>query len=188
MLLAYVLLGTSASHADRGVGINISRIEVTERLAQGGDYSLSTFAVINTGDEPAEYEVTIRHLASQVQHRPESDWFDFEPRHFELQPGDLQNVSVRLEIPSGADTGDYYAQVHAEIVTAGTGNSVAVAAAAPLSFTVKPAGWFAAQRLRISRFLRDLEPWTYVVEGALLVTVAGYLIVRYSPYRLVRKR
>ncbi|HEU0072576.1 MAG TPA: hypothetical protein VFS30_01055 [Dehalococcoidia bacterium] len=44
-------------------------------------------------------------------------------------------------------------------------------------------GWFATQRLRISRFLRDLEPWSYVVEGLLVAGLVVFFAVRYSPVR-----
>ena len=181
--LAVALLGASSTHADRGVGISVSRIHVAEDLSRGGGYNLPTFAVINTGDESAEYEVTITHLANQTQHRPDSGWFEFHPRRFPLEPGELRNVSIRLVVPSGADTGDYYAQVQAQVLTDGAGSQVGVAAAARLTFTVEPSSWFAAQRLRISRFLRDIEPWSYVVEGVLIAGLAVFLVTRYTPYR-----
>jgi len=181
------LFGASTAHADRGVGINVSGIAVTDTLAQGGGYNLPGFAVINTGDEPAEYEVTVSSVANQPQRRPDASWFEFQPRRFTLEPGKVQNVQTRLVLPSGADTGDYFGQIQAQVVTEGTGNTVGIAAAARLSFTVEPSSWFAAQRLRFARFLRDMEPWTYVVEGALIAGLAGYLIVRYSPVKVVRR-
>jgi hypothetical protein len=182
-LLALAFLGTQGAAADRGVGINLSRIEVANDLVQGGGYSLPDFAVINTGDEPAEYEVTIGFVSGQTQRRPDAGWFEFQPRRFSLEPGEQQDVTLRLVLPSGADTGDYFAQVQAQIVTEGTGNSVGVAAAAPLLFTVESSSWWAALRLEVSRFLRDMEPWSYLVEGLLIVTVVSYLVIRYSPYR-----
>jgi hypothetical protein len=184
----FALLGTSSSRADRGVGINVSRIAVAESLKQGGSYSLPTFAVVNTGDETAMYEVSVDHIANQVEHSPDPRWFEFRPSRFELAPGESQDVAAHLTLPAGAQTGDYYGQVQAQLVADDVGTSIGLAAATRLTFSVESSGWFAAQRLRISRFLRDLEPWTYVVEGVLLVGVAGYLIVRYSPYKLVRKR
>ena len=183
LLIAILLFDVPASHADRGVGINVARIEVTERLAQGGDYDLSNLAVSNTGDESADYEMTIHAVSGQTQHKPDPAWFDFTPQRFSLEPGETQNVSMRLEVPTGADTGDYFAQVHAEIVTEGTGNSVGIAAAAQLSFTVKSSSWFAAQRLRINRYLRDAEPWSYVGAVLFAAGVFTYGIGRYSPVR-----
>lgn len=188
LLLAFALLGASTAQADRGVGINVSGIAVTDTLIQGGGYNLPSFAVINTGDEPAEYEVTVSHVANQPQLRPDESWFEFQPRRFFLEPGQVQNVNTRLVLPSGTDTGEYFGQLQAQVVMEGTGNTVGLAAAARLSFTVESSSWFAAQRLRISRFLRDMEPWTYVVEGLLIAGLAGYLIIRYSPVKLARRR
>ncbi len=182
LLLAFVLLGAPSSHADRGVGINVSRIEVTRSLTQGGGYDLQQFAVINTGDEPAEYEVNIGYLANQAERRPDPTWFEFHPPRFSLQPGEMQNVSMSLSLPSGAETGDYYAQVQAQLVT-DAGAPIGVAAAARLSFSVESSSWFAAQRLRINRFLRDLEPWSYFVEGLFVLGLVAYFARRYSPVR-----
>jgi hypothetical protein len=181
-------LSASVAQADVGVGVDLTQVEVTEVLEPGAGYQLPGVGVINTGDEAADYEVLVSYVEGQAEERPSAAWFDFSPRRFHLEPGDAQQVDVALDLPAGATPGHYAALLEAHPVVDAEGVSVGVAAATRLSFTVEPTGWFAAQRLRISRFLRDLEPWTYVVEGTLLVAVAGYLIVRYSPYKLVRKR
>ena len=184
LLLLFALLSVRISHADRGVGINVSRISIADSLAQGGGYNLPAFAVINTGDEATEYELLMITVANQIQLRPDLDWLEFQPRRFWLSPGELQHVSTKLVVPSGADTGDYYAQILAQPVREGSGATIGIAAATQLTFTVEPSSWLAAQRLRISRFLRDIEPWSYVVEGLFLAGGLIYLAARYSPVRL----
>ena len=184
LVLLSLLLAASSASADRGVGISVGNISVTEALAQGGTYRLPDFAVINTGDESGMYQVSISPLGRQSQRRPDPDWFEFQPPRFYLEPGQTQDVSVRLLLPSGVDTGSYYTQIQAEPLTEGAGETIGVAAATRLTFTVEPSSWLSAQRLRISRFLRDIEPWSYVVEGLILAGAIAYLARRYSPVRL----
>jgi hypothetical protein len=173
------LLAPAAVHADPGVGVNLGRIQIDDRLAPGGGYSLPTLGVTNTGDEPGDYEVVISYVHDQKELRPPAGWVDFQPREFFLEPGQTQNVRIRLTLPTGADPGDYFAFLEAHPVAKGNGVSVGVAAATRLSFTVKPANWFEAQRVLLNRFIDDNEPWSFVVPGAILVLLLLLLVRKF---------
>jgi len=185
-LLAIVAagLGTRDAFAGPGVGVNVANIEVSDLLKPGGGYTLPPVGVINTGDQPGDYEVYVTYLHDQPERRPSQPWFEFQPRRFFLEPNQTQRVGIRVELPSGATPGDYFAFIEARPVVDTEGVSIGVAAATKLSFTVQPSSWLAAQRLHVSRLLRDLEPWSYLIEGLILAGALVYAARRYSPVRV----
>jgi hypothetical protein len=168
---ALAFLGMPAV-ADRGVGVSLGSISVDDRLARGGSYHLATLGVINTGDEPGEYEVRVTHLDSQPQLRPGAGWFDLQPRRFFLAAGEAQSVEVHLNLPMGADPGDYFAYLEAHPLTNDQGVSIGVAAATKLTFSVKPSSWLDALVVRTNRLLDDVYPWAYLLGAAVLVALA----------------
>ena len=183
--LAIALVGHSPGvEADRGVGVNLGRIDVQDRLKPGGSYLLPGLGVINTGDEAGNYRLEVTYVEGQNQRRPPPSWLEFTPERFFLAPGQSRTIDIRIELPSGATPGDYFAFIEARPAAEAEGVTVGVAAATRLTFTVEPSSWLAAQRLRVSRFLRDIEPWSYVVEGLILAGALAYLGRRYSPVRL----
>ena len=178
------VISATAASAGVGVGVNVARIAVADLLKPGGGYTLPSVGVINTGDQSGDYEVYVTYLHDQPQRRPPGDWFDLQPQRFFLEPNQTQRVAIRLDLPSGAEPGDYFAFLEARPVTETSGVSIGVAAATKLSFTVQPSSWLAAQRLHVSRFLRDLEPWSYLIEGLILAGALAYAVRRYSPVRV----
>jgi hypothetical protein len=182
--VAFAFAFVAVAHAGSGVGVNVAKIEVSDLLRPGGGYTLPPVGVINTGDQPGDYEVYVTYLHDQPERRPSQTWFEFQPQRFFLEPNQTERVAISLELPSGVTPGDYFAFIEARPVAEADGVSIGVAAATQLTFTVEPSSWLAAQRLRISRFLRDIEPWSYVVEGLILAGALAYLGRRYSPVRL----
>jgi hypothetical protein len=182
LMLAFAI-PASVGEADRGVGVNLGRIDVEEELRPGGSYALPSLGVLNTGDEPSDYELAVVYVEGQTQNRPPEGWLDLQPQHFFLEPGEARSVDIRVELPSGADPGDYFAFIEARPVSESGKVRIGVAAATGLSFTVKPTSWFAAQRLRINRYLRDAEPWSYVAAVLLASGVVIYVAGRYLPVR-----
>jgi hypothetical protein len=181
-----LLLLPAVAGADRGVGVTAGRIEVADRLKPGGAYRLPPVGVLNTGDEPGQYEVEAgQPSAGGLKHAPAS-WFEFEPRRFFLEPGGGQEVSVRLVLPASAEPGDYAAYIEARPVIDGSGATIGVSAATSLTFSVKPSSWLAAQRLRVNRWMDQLWPWSLVAPSLVL---AG-LGVRWlqENYQIVRRR
>lgn len=180
--VAALLAGTT--NADVGVGVNLGSIDIDDRLSPGGRYRLPTLGVINTGDEPGDYEVVISYLADQDEERPPEDWFEFQPQRFFLEAGESQQVNIRITLPSGADPGDYFALIEAHPFSTQEGVTIGVAAATKLSFTVKPSNLFSAWLLQVRNFFDDGAPWSYVIPSSLLALLLLYLLQRYFRLRL----
>ena len=159
-----------------GVGVNLGKIEIDEPLKPGGIYNLPNIGVINTGDEPGEYELDITYHQDQPQMRPLKEWFSFSPSSFHLEPGQSQSVAIKLSLPVRVKPGDYFAYLEAHpIIKAGPGTTIGVAAATKTYFTIAPANIWQAIYYKISSFLAIYAPWTYVilamVMGAVIITI-----------------
>jgi len=183
LLVALLATGSSA-RADVGVGVNLGRIEIDDDLSPGGRYRLPTLGVINTGDEPGDYEVVISYLADQEERRPPEDWFEFDPQRFFLEAGETQAVNIRISLPTGARPDDYFALIEAHPVSTEEGVTIGVAAATKLTFTVKPSSQFSAWLLQIRYFFDDSSPWSYVIPSSLAALLLLYLLRRFFRLRL----
>lgn len=188
VLIVALMATASIARADVGVGVNLGRIEIDDELSPGGRYRLPTLGVINTGDEPGDYEVVISYLADQEEKRPPEDWFEFQLQRFFLEPGESQAVAIRITLPTGADPGDYFALIEAHPVSKREGVTVGVAAATKLFFTVKPSNVFSAWLLRISNFFEDGAPWSYLIPSVIVALILLYLVRRYIRVRLSIER
>jgi hypothetical protein len=175
--------GFGAAEAGPGASVNLAEVRVDERLLPGGKYDLPTLSVTNTGDQAGTYVVDVTYVYEQPERRPPPDWFSFEPREFPLAPGQSQRVEMRLNPASGADPGRYSAYIRAAAAPSEASVSVSVAAATKLSFEVKPANWFEAQRLRVSRFIDGNELLAYGA-AAVLLAWGGLLVWRRLPVRV----
>ena len=184
---AFALMG-SVAEADPGVGVNLGRIEINDRLAPGGSYNLPVLGVLNTGSDPGDYEVVITYLGDQSQKRPPAGWFSFQPQRFYLEAKQAESVNIRLTLPTGADPGDYFAFIEAHPLNESQGVRISIAAATKLSFTVKPSNWFEAQRVQINRYIDDNEPWSYVIPGAALTALLLLTLRRFFRVRLRLER
>ncbi len=183
-LAAVLLAPASGVGADVGVGVNLGKIDIDDKLAPGGRYNLPALGVINTGDEPGDYEVVISYVADREEARPPADWFEFEPQRFFLEAGESQLVQIRIVLPSGADPDDYFALIEAHPVADEEGGvSIGVAAATKLTFTVKPSNLLAAWILQVENFIEDGEPWTYVIPISLVLLLVLYLVRRNFRFR-----
>jgi hypothetical protein len=164
------------SLASVGVGVNLGKINIEEKLKPGGIYKFPVIGVINTGDEPGDYELAVTYHQDQPELRPEQEWFSFSPASFSLEAGEARNVQVQLSLPVKAKPGDYFAYLEAHpVVKAGPGTTIGVAAATKTYFTVIPANLRQATAHRISSFFTLYAPWTYialaVVVGAILLAI-----------------
>ena len=178
LVLLALALSATIVHADRGVGVTLGAIDVDERLVRGGAYSLPLLGVINTGSEPGQYELAVTYLEDQKQLRPPEAWFDFQPQRFYLEADEVRNVSVRLQLPSSAGPGDYFAYLEAHRVDNEQGVAVGAAAATKLSFSIKPTGWFETLRVRFNRLLDENEPWSYLLPLLALSGLAFWALSR----------
>ena len=174
-VIALFVFPFSAS-AGVGVGVNLGKIQIDEPLKPGGIYNFPSIGVINTGDEAGDYELAVTYHQDQPEQRPAEEWFTFTPSSFRLEPGESQSVTIQLALPLKMTPGDYFSYLEAHpVVIAGPGTTIGVAAATKTYFTVAPANIFQAITHRISSFVVNNAPWTYVVlaivAGAILITL-----------------
>ena len=184
--LAFCLSAGSAS-ADRGVALDLGRLDVEQTLTPGGGYSLPPIGVRNPGDEVTSYKIVVSHVQGQNGKPVPAGWFRFEPSDVTLKPGKTKKVQARLSLPSGADPGDYEALVAAQIATRGKGAQVGAAAAAKVTFSVESSTWLGAQWYRFTTFFSGHEPWTWLIPALLAMTLlAAQLRTRFA-FRVERR-
>lgn len=164
-----------------GVGIGTGKIQVDDKLKPGSIYNLPALTVINTGDEPADYEVGVSYHENQPEHLAIASWFHFSPKRFSLEPGKAQVVQVELNLPIKTEPGEYFAYIEGypvkKILNGET--SVGIAAAAKLYFTVVPGSISEALYHRIKSFWYVHTPWPqYAIIGLCVVL----LIAMYAKY------
>jgi hypothetical protein len=167
--------------ADRGVALDIGRIDVDEKLSRGGSYNLPSIGVRNPGTETTRYQMGVTYIDDQDGRRAPEGWFAFEPAEVTLAPGESAPVSVKLDIPAGARPDDYEALIQAAIAPEGEGTTVGAAAAARLRFTVKPSNILQAWQLRAETWAGDNQPWTTLLPlTAVVVVLAWWLRRRFT--------
>ena len=175
-----LLMGAPAA-ADRGVSIDVGRVAVTQKLLPGAGYRLPAFGVRNPGDEPATYRMVSSSVTGQDGNEVPPEWFRFRPSTFTLEPGATRAVTARIDLPAGADPGDYEALVGAQLVSEGDGTTVGAEAAARVSFSVEPSSLLAAYWLEMKTFLSAHAPWSWLVPLVLVMAgVAAVMRRRFS--------
>lgn len=191
IVLITILLSSIAlpALAGVGVGINLGKIEIDEPLKPGGIYNFPSIGVINTGDTAGEYELAITYHQDQLQMRPAQDWFSFSPSSFHLEPGQSQNVAVKLSLPIKTKPGDYFAYVEAHpVIKAGPGTTIGVAAATKTYFKVMPANIWQAMYYKAASFFTIYAPWTYVVLAIVIAAIIIALFRKFFAFQIGIKR
>ena len=189
LLLTITLIFPLMVFASVGVGVNIGKIQIDEPLKPGGIYSFPSIGVINTGDEPGDYELAVTYHQDQPELRPAQEWFSFSPSQFHLEPGASQSVAVKLSLPMKVKPGDYFAYLEAHpIIKAGPGTTIGVAAATKTYFTVVPANIWQAIYYKIQSFLVIYAPWTYVVLAIVLTAVIITIIRKFFAFQIAIMR
>ena len=173
-----LLFAAAPAFATTGVSVDLGRIDITQELVPGGAYNLPTIGVRNPGTERTSYVMVANPVLDPQRVAPPAPWFTFEPKSVTLDPGETQRVSVRLVLPTDAPPGDYIALIGAQIASEGVGAKVGAAAAARTTFTIKPASAIAALGVWLGRVLTDLLPWSAVVPGLVVGTLALSLLRR----------
>jgi hypothetical protein len=188
-LLAAVLslAMTHTAAASKGVAIDLGRIEIEQKVSPGGSYRLPTMGVRNPGTETTSYELKASPVEVEGREAPPAGWFHFSPAKLMLKPNQTRPVKVRLELPTGADPGDYVALVGPQIVTKGSGAQVGAAAASRVTFSVEPATTLEAYWLKVKTFFSDHGPWSYVAPLVLLLALLAYRIRSRFAFRIERR-
>lgn len=164
-----------------GVGVGTGKIVVEDQLKPGIIYQLPLLTVLNTGDEPTTYGLSIEYHEDQPERRPSQEWFVFSPSGFSLDPGGVQQVEVTLNLPVRAAPGDYFAYLEAhprKSSDSGTTN-INIAAAAKLSFTVVPANVLSAMYYRGVSFWQVYAPWPRRAAIGILAVITVFIVRRY---------
>ena len=182
-----VLLVPGAAAADRGVALDLGRLEIAQTLTPGGGYRLPPIGVRNPGDEVTSYRIIVSHVAGQKSKPIPEDWLRFQPSELTLKPGRTEKVQARLSLPTGADPGAYEGLLAAEIITEEKGAQVGAAAAAKVTFNVESATLLGAWSYRIRTFLSENTPWTWLVPSLLLAAALGRQFRRRFSLRLEKR-
>jgi P pilus assembly chaperone PapD len=183
-LLLWLFSQTTA--AGPGVGVTLGSIQIDDLLDRGAGYDLPQVGVINTGDTPSDYEVVIGYVDGRAELKPPDDWFSFQPQRFQLTPGQVQNVRISLDLPTGAEPGDYFALIEAHPIPEAEGVRIQAAAASTLTFTIEPSSGLEALLRRINRYLDDAQPWSVFVPLAAIAGLGVFTALR--SFRLTIQR
>lgn len=189
-LLIAVFVFPSMALARIGVGVGIGKIEIDKPLKPGGVYNLTSLVVLNTGDEPADYEITVAYHSEQPQIRPAQEWFSFYPSSFHLEPGQVKSVAVKLTLSVKTKPGDYFAYLQGQpikkVTTAG-GATIGVAAATKLYFTVVPANIWQGIYYRFIFLYSRYHPWDTIVLAMIFIALFLRFIVKRFKFQIARK-
>ena len=185
LAVATALMQVAAADASTGVSIDVGSIAIRELLAPGGEYRLPPFGVRNPGSDPTSYVIVVSYVDGQKTLRPAQEWFSFSPATLTLEAGGSQAVNTTLQLPTGAEPGEYSALIGPQVVNEGTGAQVGAGAGARLTFTVEPSSALDAFLRWLFRYLGE-RPWLWI--GALLVVLAGVLAVLRRRFRLTISR
>jgi hypothetical protein len=185
-LIAVFTIFIPNSFASIGVGVGSGKITLDEGLKPGGIYELPTLPVLNTGDEPSEYTVSIQYNEVQAQMKPKAEWFHFDPVTFNLLPGKSQIVKISVDIPVKTIPGEYFAYLEAHPVKADIAgvSSIGVAAASKLYFTVVPANFFQGLYYRIVSLTEKGAPWTYIGFGLVVLFILIKIFRRFFHFKI----
>jgi hypothetical protein len=182
-----LLSSAAVASADRGVALDLGKLEIAETLTPGGGYRLPAIGVRNPGDEATTYRMTVSSVRDQAGVPVPESWVDFDPSEVTLAPGQTEKVQARLSLPTGADPGDYEGLLAAQIVSEGKGAQVGAAAAAKLTFEVESATLLGAWWHKLSSWFEDNTPWTWVVPAALASLIAASQFRRRFSFRLEKR-
>ncbi|KKR05982.1 MAG: hypothetical protein UT34_C0001G0022 [candidate division WS6 bacterium GW2011_GWF2_39_15] len=192
LLVTVILLSiTSPVLASIGVGVGTGKIIVDDKLKPGQIYRLPSITVLNTGDEEAEYGLSIAYHEKQPERKPAMVWFRFDPERFPLKPGESKVVSIILDLPVNTKPGDYFAYVEAspkKKAVQGNGASIGVAAASKLYFTVVPANFIAGVYYKLLSLWQLYMPWSERVAFTLAVIVLFLVFRKYFKIELKSKK
>ena len=192
IILVGLLVTPYAAAAKIGVGVGTGKIQVDQALKAGVIYTLPPFSVINTGDEPARYQILVQHRENQAELVPAPEWFTMTPQTFDLDPGKVQVVAVKLNLPvQGVRPGDYFGLLTAkpdQPAAAAGGTSIGVAAASKLYFTVAPANIFEGIFYRIGSLVRLWTPWSYIVPGIVILAILIIILKKFVNFDISVKK
>jgi hypothetical protein len=177
IVVSMLVTGVLPVAASMGAGLDLAEIKVDEALRPGEVYQLPTVGVLNTGDRAGSYKATIAAGSDQTEPVPCADWFQLEPRSFDLEAGASTRVAVSMHLPVDAQQGDYFVLIEVRQVTEGGGD--AIGAATRLHFSVKKSD---------RGFFHRAAPYLCAGAGLVAAVALIWLFRRFSPFRLTLER
>lgn len=178
-MLGALIVTVQAANAKVGVGVASGSISLSEPLYPGNEVLIPPVTVINTGDETAQYSVSITYHQDQPAYPPPAAWFHITPDNFSLEPGESKAVEVKIQIPIKVEIGEYFAYIEArpENTVQTEQTKLGIAAATKLDFTVENATRIQAIMYWLRAFwLRHAIP--IVIVSALIVTLSSAAIIK----------
>lgn len=188
-VVGFLTLSASPILAKIGVGVATGKIVIDEILHPGTIYQLPPLTVVNTGDEPGEYNVQISYLEKQPELKPAESWFTFQPTSFHLEPGKSQAVAITLSLPLKVEPGKYFAYVegHPAKVANNGQTSVGIAAAAKLYFQVAPANLLVGLYYRLITFWKLHHPVDTIIAGIVAAIALLSLLKSQFNFQVTKK-
>jgi len=164
-----------------GVGVGTGKIVVSDILKPGIIYNLPEVAVLNTGDQPSEYGITVAYHQDQPELQPPKEWFTFTPSQFHLEPGKVQLVKIKLNLPIRTVPGEYFAYLEGFPVQPSDNGAtiVGIAAASKLYFTVAPANLITGIYYRVLSFWKEYQPWTDRISRFVIIVLVVIVFSRF---------
>ena len=95
----------------RGLALGVSTISPTSALEPGESLDLDPIAVRNVGTVVATYDVVAGAPAGGFVTPAPASWFAFARDAITLGPGDIGEIAVRVNVPSGAAAGVYAGEI-----------------------------------------------------------------------------
>jgi len=188
MLLTLFCLPLIAWANRIGVGVTTGIIRLENQLKPGKTYDLPSIGIVNTGEVPINYQLSISYDADQSQLRPESDWFTFFPQEIYLEPGVSQAVEIVVKLPVKANPGDYFAYLEvAPAADTGPGTRIGVAAATRLYFSVQPANIFQAFYYSFSEFYAKFHPWNTIILALIFLSTLILILKKKFKIQIAKK-
>ena len=174
-----------------GVGVGTGKIIVDDALRAGTIYKVAPVTVLNTGDQPSDYELAITYHAEQQEMWPDKEWFSFSPSRFHLEPAGAQIVNINLNIPIKAVPGNYFAfiEAHPVVATDTTGGAhINVAAATKFYFSIAPDNIFQGLSSRFISLYNNSKPWSHIVLVVLVLAILMTVFRKNFKFKLSVKR
>jgi hypothetical protein len=185
--LAVLLLSAGTASAERGVALDLGKVEIAQALTPGGSYHLPPVGVRNPGDDRTTYRMVVSSVAGQSRAPVPESWVHFSPGEVTLGPGQTRKVQPRLSLPTGADPGNYEGLLAAQIVTGGAGTQVGAAAAAKLTFEVESTTLLGAWWHKLSTASTEHAPWTWLIPAVLASALVASQLRRRFSFRVEKR-
>lgn len=120
----------ASATASIGTGVGAVPLVLRTPATAGHTYNLPPLYVKNTGTLNSLYTVKVERLANGGDRTVPAAWVHVSPTTFQLGPGALRPIAVKLNVPAGAKAAFYTTDLVASTTTARAPGATALGAAA----------------------------------------------------------